>query len=194
MSGNLIDNNWLNNDVKSNFFYLKNILVNIFEKFNISHEEEINENGINFNVKNKKIGSVINLNDNLLKKYSIPHNVFCATINMSILFEFVNNSFFNVTKISKYPNVKRDFSFVLNKEVSYKDIKASINSLNNDLIKEIKLFDIFKDDKIEKSKKSISISVILNSDKKTLNEKTIEIVSDKIIGVLKKKFEATLRD
>ena len=194
MSGNLIDNNWLNNDVKSNFFYLKNILVNIFEKFNISHEEEINENGINFNVKNKKIGSVINLNDNLLKNYSIPYNVFCATINMSLLFEFVNNSFFNVTKISKYPNVKRDFSFVLNKEVSYKDIKASINSLNNDLIKEIKLFDIFKDDKIEKSKKSISISVILNSDKKTLNEKTIEIVSDKIIRVLKKKFKATLRD
>ena len=62
------------------------------------------------------------------------------------------------------------------------------------LIKEVKLFDIFKDGKIEKSKKSISISVMLNSDERTLNEKNIQKISKKIVDSLEKNFNATLRD
>ena len=58
----------------------------------------------------------------------------------------------------------------------------------------MKLFDVFKDSKIEKSKKSISISVLLSSDQRTLNEKNIEKISKKIVTSMEKKFNATLRD
>ena len=58
----------------------------------------------------------------------------------------------------------------------------------------MKLFDVFKDGKIEKSKKSISISVLLSSDQRTLNEKNIEKISKKIVTSMEKKFNATLRD
>ena len=67
-------------------------------------------------------------------------------------------------------------------------------SINDNLIKEVKLFDVFKDGKIEKSKKSISISVLLSSDQRTLNEKNIEKISKKIVTSMEKKFNATLRD
>ena len=58
----------------------------------------------------------------------------------------------------------------------------------------MKLFDVFKDGKIEKSKKSVSISVLLSSDQSTLNEKNIEKISKKIVTSMEKKFNATLRD
>ena len=106
----------------------------------------------------------------------------------------ISNIYFNVDKISKFPTVKRDFSFVLNNEVSYKSIKDCILSINDKLIKQVKLFDIFKDGKIEKSKKSISISVMLNSDERTLNEKNIQKISKKIVASLEKNFNASLRD
>ena len=108
--------------------------------------------------------------------------------------ENINNNYFNVSKISKFPIVKRDFSFILDNEVSYKSIKDCVLSINDNLIKEVKLFDVFKDGKIEKSKKSISISVLLCSDQRTLNEKNIEKISKKIVTSMEKKFNATLRD
>ena len=127
-------------------------------------------------------------------RISISKDIFCAKIDTTLLFKNINNSYFNVDKISKFPTVKRDFSFVLNNEVSYKSIEDCILSINDKLIKEVKLFDIFKDGKIEKSKKSISISVMLNSDERTLNEKNIQKISKKIVASLEKNFNATLRD
>ena len=138
--------------------------------------------------------SIISIDKSLSNKISISKDIFCATIDTTLLFKNINNSYFNVDKISKFPTVKRDFSFVLNNEVSYKSIKDCILSINDRLIKEVKLFDIFKDGKIEKSKKSISISVMLNSDERTLNEKNIQKISKKIVASLEKNFDASLRD
>ena len=194
MCGDLVNSNWLHQELTSNFFYLKNIVRNIFEKFNLNFDEEIIDNGIVFKKSNKEIASIISIDKSLSNKISISKDIFCATIDTTLLFKNINNSYFNVDKISKFPTVKRDFSFVLNNEVSYKSIKDCILSINDELIKEVKLFDIFKDGKIEKSKKSISISVMLNSDERTLNEKNIQKISKKIVASLEKNFDASLRD
>ncbi len=194
MCGDLVKSNWLHQKLKSNFFYLKNIVKNIFEKFNLDFDEEIIDNGIVFKKSNKQIASIISLDNSLINKISIFKDIFCATIDTTLLFKNINNSYFNVGKISKFPTVKRDFSFILNNKVSYKSIEDCIFSINDKLIKEVKLFDIFKDGKIEKSKKSISISVMLNSDERTLNEKNIQKISKKIVASLEKNFNATLRD
>ena len=194
MCGDLVNSNWLHQKLTSNFFYLKNIVMNIFEKFNLNFDEEIIDNGIVFKKSNKEIASIISIDKSLSNKISISKDIFCATIDTTLLFKNISNSYFNVDKISKFPTVKRDFSFVLNNEVSYKSIKDCILSINDKLIKEVKLFDIFKDGKIEKSKKSISISVMLNSDERTLNEKNIQKISKKIVASLEKNFDASLRD
>ena len=194
MCGDLVKSNWLHQKLTSNFFYLKNIVKNIFEKFNLDFDEEIIDNGIVFKKSNKQIASIISLDNSLINKISIFKHIFCATIDTTLLFKNINNSYFNVGKISKFPTVKRDFSFILNNKVSYKSIEDCIFSINDKLIKEVKLFDIFKDGKIAKSKKSISISVMLNSDERTLNEKNIQKISKKIVASLEKNFNATLRD
>lgn len=194
MCGDLINSNWLHQELKSNFFYLKNIVLNIFEKFNLSFDEEIIDDGIIFKKGNKEISSIISLDKSFMNKVSISKDIFCATIDTAQLFKNINNNYFNVSKISKFPIVKRDFSFILDNEVSYMSIKDCVLSINDKLIKEVKLFDVFKDGKIEKSKKSISISILLSSEQGTLNEKNIEKISKKIVTRMEKKFNATLRD
>ena len=194
MCGDLINSNWLHQELKSNFFYLKNIVLNIFEKFNLSFDEEIIDDGIIFKKGNKEISSIISLDKSFMNKVSISKDIFCATIDTTQLFKNINNNYFNVSKISKFPIVKRDFSFILDNEVSYMSIKDCVLSINDKLIKEVKLFDVFKDGKIEKSKKSISISILLSSEQGTLNEKNIEKISKKIVTRMEKKFNATLRD
>ena len=194
MCGDLINSNWLHEKLTSNFFYLKNIVKNIFKKFNLRFEEEITDEGMIIKKDNKEIASIITLDNSFVKKISISEHIFCATIDTTLLFKNINNSYFNVNKVSKFPTVKRDFSFILNNEVSYKSIKECIFSINDNLIKEVKLFDVFKDGKIKKSKKSISISVMLNSEKSTLNEKKIEKISKKIVSSIEKNFDAALRD
>ena len=158
MCGDLVNSNWLHQKLTSNFFYLKNIVKNIFEKFNLNFDEEIIDNGIIFKKSNKEIASIISIDKSLSNKISISKDIFCATIDTTLLFKNINNSYFNVYKISKFPTVKRDFSFVLNNEVSYKSIKDCILSINDKLIKEVKLFDIFKDGKIEKSFETVEFT------------------------------------
>ena len=169
-----------------NIFDLKVKLYRSFPNFELRK--------IVFKKSNKQIASIISLDNSLINKISIFKDIFCATIDTTLLFKNINNSYFNVGKISKFPTVKRDFSFILNNKVSYKSIEDCIFSINDKLIKEVKLFDIFKDGKIEKSKKSISISVMLNSDERTLNEKNIQKISKKIVASLEKNFDASLRD
>ena len=54
MCGDLVNSNWLHQKLTSNFFYLKNIVKNIFEKFNLNFDEEIIDNGIIFKKSNKE--------------------------------------------------------------------------------------------------------------------------------------------
>ena len=117
MCGDLINSNWLHQELKSNFFYLKNIVLNIFEKFNLSFDEEIIDDGIIFKKGNKEISSIISLDKSFMNKVSISKDIFCATIDTAQLFKNINNNYFNVSKISKFPIVKRDFSFILDNEL-----------------------------------------------------------------------------
>jgi len=73
--------------------------------------------------------------------------------------------------------------------------KSLISLLNVDkkLIKKIRIFDVFQGGNIEKNKKSIALNLLIQSQDKTLNDKEIDELSDKIIQTMQKSFDATLR-
>ena len=95
--------------------------------------------------------------------------------------------------VSDYQKVTRDFAFVIDEKHSSGEIVTLVKNIDKDLIKNVKVFDIYQGENIEKGKKSIAFNVTLEPKDKTLREEDIEQVSKKIISVVQSITGATLR-
>ena len=95
--------------------------------------------------------------------------------------------------VSDYQKVVRDFAFVIDEKYSSGEIIGLVKKINKELIKEVKIFDVYQGDNIASGKKSIAFNVTLEPQDKTLSEKDIEEVSKKIISLVQETTGATLR-
>ena len=95
--------------------------------------------------------------------------------------------------VSDYQKVVRDFAFVIDEKYSSGEIIDLVKKINKDLIKDVKIFDVYKGDNIASGKKSIAFNVTLEPKDKTLEEKDIDEISKKIISKVQEITGATLR-
>ena len=95
--------------------------------------------------------------------------------------------------VSKFQAVDRDFAFIVDNSVSVSQLIKEVKKCDSLLITNINIFDVYEGDNIEQGKKSIAFSVKLQSMEKTLDEKTIEEISQKIISVVQSHVGGTLR-
>jgi len=94
---------------------------------------------------------------------------------------------------SDYQKVVRDFAFVIDAKYSSGEIVNLVKKIDNKLIKNVKIFDVYQGDNIESGKKSVAFSVTLEPKDRTLNDKDIELISKKIISTVQETTGATLR-
>ena len=95
--------------------------------------------------------------------------------------------------ISDYQKVVRDFAFVIDEKYSSGAIVNLVKQIDKELIKDVRIFDIYKGDNIEQGKKSIAFNVTLEPKDKTLSDHDIDQVSTKIISTVQENTGATLR-
>jgi phenylalanyl-tRNA synthetase beta chain len=79
------------------------------------------------------------------------------------------------------------------KNLKQKKLLTMLLNVDKKLIKKIRIFDVFQGGNIEKNKKSVALNLLIQSQDKTLNDKEIDELSDKIIQTMQKSFDATLR-
>ena len=95
--------------------------------------------------------------------------------------------------VSDYQKVVRDFAFVIDGKYSSGEIVNIVKNIDKELIKSVKIFDVYQGENIEAGKKSIAFNVTLEPKDKTLSEEDIEQVSNKIIASVQNTTGATLR-
>ncbi len=95
--------------------------------------------------------------------------------------------------VSDYQKVVRDFAFVIDEKYSSGEIIALVKKIDKQLIKTVKIFDVYQGDNIDTGKKSIAFSVTLEPKDKTLSDKDIDQISKKIISSVQKSTGAILR-
>jgi phenylalanyl-tRNA synthetase beta chain len=95
--------------------------------------------------------------------------------------------------VSNFQKIERDFAFIVDKKFEAEKIVNALLNVDKKLIKKIRIFDVFQGGNIEKNKKSIALNLLIQSQDKTLNDKEIDELSDKIIQTMQKSFDATLR-
>ena len=95
--------------------------------------------------------------------------------------------------VSDYQKVFRDFAFVIDEKYSSGEIISLVQKIDKELIKVVKIFDVYQGDNIVSGKKSIAFNVTLEPKDKTLSDNDIDQISKKIISVVQETTGATLR-
>jgi len=96
-------------------------------------------------------------------------------------------------KYSDYQKSERDFAFVLNKNFQVQKLIEIISNIDQDLIKAVKVFDVYEGENIPEGQKSIALNVIIQSSEKTLNDEDLEKINQLIISTVESKTGAKIR-
>ena len=128
----------------------------------------------------------------VLKAFDIKQEVVYADLNWAAIQKYVSNKL-KLTEISKFPEVRRDLALLVDKDVTFEAIYKIAKQTDKTLIKEVSLFDVYEGNNLPENKKSYAVSFIMNDEKKTLDEKQIEKVMQKLQTNFEKEVGATLR-
>ena len=196
--GSVFKENWMLKYQENNFFYLKGVIEKLLAIINIENikyevtDDELYAYKLNILKGKLIIGSIGEIKSNYANDFSIDQKVNVCSLYLDLL----RPSSEKVTyqEISKFPSSRRDISMILDEKVSFEDIKNLAYKEENKILKEINLFDEYKDKKIGKGKKSFAISFTFNDSKKTLTDQVIDKIMIRLSEKIKSEFEAIIRD
>lgn len=198
--GSQSDKNWLSNQVGDNDIYnLKSTIeavlssVGIQSYSNIETKQSYMEYAINYDIGSKHLGFVGKINSDLAKDFDLDRAVYYGELDIQSLLGSQNNDLF-VEQISKYPSVQRDLALSIDQSVAYADLVKVIKSRAGALLKKIVLFDVYQNEEMKSAgKKSYALNLLFSDDTKTLNDKEVDAMINKIIKGLNKEVGAVLR-
>ncbi|CAN5441888.1 hypothetical protein BH10BAC5_BH10BAC5_28210 [soil metagenome] len=151
-------------------------------------------NSIEYLSGKEKLGSISILSKAITEEYDIDKldKVLYAELDVEKLYSSVNNNI-KFCEISRFPAVKRDLAFVVEKNVVYKDIEDIILKSAGKLLSDLSVFDIYEDKRLGENKRSIALNLEFSSPEKTLTDSEINSSVEKIVSDLEKNLSVTLR-
>lgn len=194
ITGNKAEKRWNSKKTEVGYFYLKGLVTGIFDRLGIKKfkslplSNDIFSEGQQLSVGKHSLVEFGSLKTNALNNFGISQNVFCANFNWNNLLKVINQNTIKFKDISKYPEVKRDLSLLIDEDITFEKLYKLAKQSENNYLKDINLFDVYRGDKLENGKKSYSISFTLQDNKQTLKDSQI----DKIMSKIQKRFESEL--
>ena len=98
-----------------------------------------------------------------------------------MIIDYLSESSFKYNEISKFPEVRRDLSLLINESVSFNDLYKITMNANINILKSVNLFDVYEGDKLPSGMKSYALSFIFSDNTKTLTDQYIDNIMDKLI-------------
>ena len=193
------DNHWNTLEKKSDYFFLKGIIKSITDRLGFSNvkskpitSDNISDGETIFYNKSEILSFGL-ISKDVCEYFDINEKVLYAEIDVKTVLDKYSIKPVQFKSISKFPEVTRDLSILIDDDLNFDKIYKTTKQIDQNLIKDVSLFDVFEGKNLPKNKKSYGISFKLQDNKKTLSENEIEEVVGKIISRVKKEFNAELR-
>jgi len=149
--------------------------------------------GIQYFINNKKLVEFGIVSGKILKAFGIENPVYFADFSMDVLFVELKNNKVQFSELPKYPEVRRDLALLLDKSVQFSQLREWAFRSERKLLQSVDLFDVYEGKGVPEGKKSYALSYILRDDEKTLNDKQIEKIMQKLIAAYERELGAQLR-
>ena len=199
MTGNYKPDTWKSKAEPIDFFKLKGIAQSILQLCDIDlpalQKSEIPGCSIALQamINGTPLITIAEISENKLSKFGIKQPVFFINFNWIALVQSVAAKTIVYKEVSRFPSVQRDLAIVVNRQVNYSAVQAAVQGAKVDKLKQVQLFDIFESEKLGADKKSMAINFTFMDEEKTMTDKEIEGMVNKIIKSFENELGAEIR-
>ncbi|HXB30503.1 MAG TPA: phenylalanine--tRNA ligase subunit beta, partial [Puia sp.] len=198
MTGNLQPENWKGKPVVIDFYYLKGICMALSSLSGI-HGEILPFNhqklsgAIEIRQDNKIILSAGEVDSSILQKFDIRQPVFFADIYWDNLVDLAGRKNIVFSELPRQVPVNRDLALIVEKSLPFEKIEKAVYGIGLEKLRKVQLFDIFESEKLGKDKKSMAISFTFLDYEKTLTDKEIDAMMNRIMKTAEEELKAEIR-
>lgn len=199
ITGNRTKKTWNTISTASDFFFLKGTITSILERLGLSNFQteplqlDVYAEGLAIVYGKTTLANFGVVKKSILKKFGIVQEVGYADFNWDEILKAVRKNTIKYKEIPKFPEVRRDFALLVDEEVSFEMIHKLARQQEKQLLKEVNLFDVYQGKNLPKGKKSYAISFTIQDNKKTLTDKQIDKIMNKLQQSFEKQLGAELR-
>ena len=202
VTGKRVEGSWAHPNEDSTYYELSAHVQNILQRIGMKPGLMVQKKSENpvfaaglliENRGGKKLIEMGILSKKTLKQFDLQQPVYFAELNWTQLMKATKKNEVLYTEISKHPAVSRDLALLVDKSVEFAQIEQIARQTEKKLLKNVELFDVYEGKNLPEGKKSYAVNFILQDTEKTMNDKQIEAVMNKIIANLKKQLNAELR-
>lgn len=193
LTGDIILPSWNRKAVEASAFDMRGIIDNIFRVLGLpaaavaytQDSDEFFSARLNIASRSgKRIGELGILRHELLKRFDIDREVIYAAIDWNTLFKLVAKHQVTYAPLPKTQPVRRDLALLIDNGVTFAQIADTVRKAERKLLKDVTLFDVYEGKNLPAGKKSYGIAMTLQDDDKTLNDRQIDAVMQKLIKAL----------
>lgn len=202
LTGNKTKQSWIHKDEKATFYTLHAYVNTLLTRMgvDVAHctlepfHNELFADGLLLKAQNgKQLGYMAVVDKRLAKQFDIDDVVFYADLDWKQLLRQNKQYKPVINDLPKFPEVKRDFALLVDKQVEFADLARAAFETERKLLKNVYLFDVYEGKNLEPGKKSYALSFILQDPDNTLKDKQIEAIMQRLQKTFEDKFGAKLR-
>jgi phenylalanyl-tRNA synthetase beta chain len=202
VTGKRVEGSWAHQNEDSTFYELSACVENILRRIGVKpgmtvrkkSENPIFSAGLTIESRGgKTLIEMGIITKKLQKQFGLDNPVYYAELNWTALMKVIKKNEVLYTEISKFPAVSRDLALLVDTSVEFAQIEQIARQTEKKLLKQVELFDVYEGEKLPAGKKSYAVNFILQDEEKTMGDKQIDAIMQKLIANLKKQLNAELR-
>ncbi len=155
-------------------------------KFLVSH------NAMQIKYADKFIGTLGEIKKTVLNRFDIPVPVYALELELEALIK-LSPSYRYFQPLPRFPSIIRDFAFIVDDNISAASLTEEIKKITGALLEQVEVFDYFKGKQLPEGKCNLGIRISLRSEERTLNQTEVNKIFERILHILKEKWQIELR-
>ena len=196
------EESWLvDNKAEKSFYDLKKIVTAVLQRVGLGSfqvSEIVDDKRFSYGLKFHKgpitLAEFGEVQKGICMKMGVKAKIYYAEIFFDNLMKQLGKQKMKVSEISRFPSVRRDLALVIDKKVQFSEIEAVAKQCDKQLLKQISLFDVYENEnQLGEGKKSYAVSFLFENFEKTLQDKDIDQIMDKVMKQLDEKIGAIIR-
>src|SRR5690606_36641905 len=199
IAGNKAAEQWNADSSSVTFYNIKAAVDALIKRLNIENLQVVETSnihlayGLDYMRGQKVLVSVGAVHADALKKTDVNGPVYFAEFDWDLVLKSIRKNTIKYKEVSKFPTVRRDLALLIDDAVTFDQLKNIAFKSERKLLREVSIFDVYKGDKLPAGKKSYALSFSIQDEEKTLNDKQIDSIINKLILNFEKETGAVVR-
>ena len=200
LSGSKEIDSWRNDTTKKDFFDLKRLVWELFSQLGLeirteeNTEDERFKYGLDSFLGKEMVATYGQIDSKVLTVAEVKGPIYYAEIDVALAVKAQVERSIEFSQVSRFPSSRRDLAFVVDKQMKYSDLVELVERTAGPLLKSVHLFDIYEDeDQLGKDKKSYALSLLFVKHDKSLKDKEIDKIIQRVVSKTEEDLGAKLR-